>query len=63
MREWLVKLRKSKGYTQEEVAQQAGISQNYYSEIEHGKNPSGEVALRISKILGCNMERFYTTKE
>jgi putative transcriptional regulator len=63
MREWLVVLRKEKGYTQKKLAQQIGISRSYYNDIEHGKDPSGKVALRICEILDCDMEQFYKGEE
>lgn len=59
-RVWLVDLRKSKGMNQKELASKAGISQNYLSNIEKGfRNPSGRVALRLSSVLGFDMNLFY----
>lgn len=59
-REWLMGLRNAKGLTQSEVAEIAGISRSYYTQIETGtRNPTGETALKISKALGFKMEYFF----
>lgn len=59
-REWLISLRKLKGFTQSEVAEIVGISRAYYTQIETGvRNPTGETALKISKLLGFRMEYFF----
>lgn len=59
-RDWLVTLRKSKEYTQEEVARQAFIGRSFYSQIERGtRNPSLPVAMDLSKILGINPDTFF----
>lgn len=51
------RLRKSKGWTQEELAEHSGLSQQYLSELERGKrNPTIETihemaqALRVSHV-------------
>lgn len=60
MRNWLVELRKMKGLNQRKLAALAGISPNYLCEIEKGtRNPSGQIALRLSAILEIDMARFY----
>lgn len=60
MRDWLIKRRKLKGLTQEQVARKVGISRSYYSEIETGeKTPSGKTAKRISDVLEFNMVLFF----
>ncbi|MFC5775119.1 helix-turn-helix transcriptional regulator [Ectobacillus antri] len=59
MREWLIDLRRQKGYTQKDVADAVGISRNYYSEIEKGKSLRGKVAYDIAKFLNFKMEKFY----
>lgn len=37
MREYLIKLRKDKSLTQQEVADKIGITKQYYSAVEKGK--------------------------
>ena len=51
-REELIKLRKQRGYTQEEIAEKLGISRSAYANYEHGRNePSLEMAIKILEIL------------
>ncbi len=58
MRSWLINIRGNK--TQKAVADECGISQNFYSWIEQGKrNPSVEVAKRIAAVLGFDWTRFF----
>lgn len=60
-RAWLTEYREKRGLQQLEVARMAGISRSYYSSIEGGHRIApGAVALKISKVLGCPMELFYT---
>lgn len=59
-REWLRKIRNEKGLSQDMTAALADISQTLYSKIENGfKDPTPEVAERISKVLGISKEEFY----
>jgi transcriptional regulator with XRE-family HTH domain len=45
--------RKEKGYTQEQMAEKLGISQNAYNKIENGKsNVKAETLKKIAVILG-----------
>lgn len=61
MRKWLKTLRHNKSMTQSQVAENAGISRAYYSEIENNiKNPSVETAKRIADILNFNWTFFFT---
>ena len=49
-------LRLNEGMTQNEVAGKSGISENYYSRIETGKNsPSLEKLTAIAKTLGVSL--------
>ena len=49
-------LRLSQGMTQNETAEKSGISENYYSRIETGKNsPSLEKLTAIAKTLGVSL--------
>lgn len=60
MREWLIELRKAKGFTQEQVATKCGISRQYYSFIESGERGCAvPTAKQIAKVLGFPWERFF----
>ncbi len=62
MRKWLIELRK--GYSQTQIAEAAGISQQMYSAIELGeRRPSVEVAKKIAAVLGFDWTRFYEDDE
>lgn len=46
------RLRSASGLTQEQVAERAGVSQQYISDLERGKrNPSVETLLKISEVF------------
>ena len=49
----LVKIRKEKGWTQEKLAQEAGISYNTLIKIERNgiKNPKIETVIKLAKAL------------
>jgi putative molybdopterin biosynthesis protein len=56
----LKRARSSGGYTQGELARQAGISRQAYSALESGNaNPSTEVALRLARALGERVELLF----
>jgi putative transcriptional regulator len=60
VREWLKILRNNKNFSQEHVAEMAGITQQYYSFIESGeRTPSVETAQSIANVLGFNWTRFF----
>jgi transcriptional regulator with XRE-family HTH domain len=60
MRKWLKILRNSKNMTQADLANKAGISQQYYSFIENGDRvPSVDKAQSIANILGFQWTRFF----
>ena len=62
MRKWLIELRK--GYTQTQIAEAVGITQQMYSFIELGeRRPSVEVAKKIAAVLGFDWTRFYDDDE
>lgn len=59
MRTWLIEARGKE--TQKNVAEKAGISQNFYSCIENGQRcPSPKVAQRIGEVLGIDWTMFFT---
>lgn len=60
MREWLKEIRLSKHMTQNEIAEKAELSQNYYANIENGKRrPAVETAKAIAGVLNFDWQRFY----
>lgn len=53
----LLKLRKDKKLTQEQLANLAGIKRNYYGLIENGiRTPSLDVAIKIAVALNKSLE-------
>ncbi len=63
MRDWLKRIRKEKGLTQEDIASRAFINRAFYAQIEIGqRNPSFEVARNIASILGISPSAFYTNE-
>lgn len=62
MRKWLVQIRMAAKKSQQEVADEAGISQSYYAGIEtgiRGKPLAVPVAKKIAAVLGFDWTRFY----
>lgn len=60
MREWLLDARKNKKMSHEQVAEEAGITRQYYGMIEKGlKTPSVLVAKKIAKSLDFNWTLFF----
>lgn len=54
------KYRRSKGLTQEEAAEQSGLSTNYFRQIELGnKVPRLETFLRIAEVLGVSTDLLF----
>ena len=63
-REWLLKLRKEKGFSQDLTAALSGISQALYHKIEAGYfNPNQEQAARIAETLGITYDDFIKADE
>ena len=61
MRTWLIKLRKEKRYTQQEVASKVHIDRAYYAQIENGtRNPSIFVAKQIADFFHIHPSVFFT---
>lgn len=59
MRNWLKELRSQNGYTQTEVANKLGISQNYYCSIESGERQKDldlSFITRIASIFNVSIE-------
>ena len=54
----LVKIRKQKGWSQEKLAVESGISYNTIIKIERGgiKNPKIETVVRFAKALGVKLD-------
>jgi len=54
----LAKIRKEKGWSQEKLAQEAGISYNTLIKIERGgiKNPKIETVIKLAKALNVSMD-------
>ena len=54
----LAKIRKQKGWSQEKLAQEAGISYNTLIKIERGgiKNPKIETVIKLSKALNISLD-------
>jgi Predicted transcriptional regulators len=60
-RDWLVNARGN--LTQEEVAQQSGITRQFYGMIESGeRTPSVKVAKKIAAVLGFDWTLFFCRK-
>ncbi|WP_082232508.1 helix-turn-helix domain-containing protein [Halobacillus massiliensis] len=61
MRDWLIQLRKSKNFTQQQVADGAHIDRAYYAQIESAtRNPSMTVASQIANFLNINPSLFFS---
>ena len=54
----LKKLRQKKGWSQEKLAREAGISYNTLIKIERGgiKNPKLETLIKLAKALGVSID-------
>jgi transcriptional regulator with XRE-family HTH domain len=60
----IAKLRKGKGFSQEELGFQAGLHRTYVSQIERGiKSPTLTVILRITRALGYSAGRLVSQVE
>ena len=58
MREWLVDIRGNR--THQQISVLAGVSRNYYTEIENGvKTPSVEIAKKLAKALKFDWTLFF----
>lgn len=55
--ETIKQFRKTKGWSQAELAGVLGVDQATVSRIENGSEPSGPVALLLAQLLGLPAER------
>ena len=60
----LVKIRKEKGWSQEKLAVESGISYNTIIKIERGgiKNPKIETVIKLAAALGISIDRLVGEK-
>lgn len=64
VRVWLKERRQKANFTQDEIAELAGISRSYYTHIEQGtKTPSVSVAKKIAAIFSFHWVRFFEEDE
>ncbi|MGB9866576.1 MAG: helix-turn-helix transcriptional regulator [Bacillota bacterium] len=60
MRKRLIELRKTKGLTQQQVAEALGITRSFYGMIETGhRNPTLDLAKRIAEIFGADIDELF----
>lgn len=53
-------LRKQKGWSQEDLALEAGINKNYICDMENGRrNPSLEIIERLAKAFGISISELF----
>ena len=56
----LYELRLSKGWTQQQVANEIGIARSYYGMMETcGRTPSIKVAHKIANVFNINWQSFF----
>ena len=56
----IVYLRKQRGWTQEDLAFEAGINKNYICDMENGRrNPSLEIIERLAKAFGISISDLF----
>lgn len=59
-REWFTEARERKGFTKTRLAELIEVGKSHITGIENGeKNPSGPVALKLSRVLEVSMEKFF----
>ena len=61
----LKSLRKKKGWTQERLARESGISFHTLIKIENGriKNPKLETLIKLAKALGVSIDRLVSSQK
>lgn len=56
-------LRNLRGFSQEELADRAGIDRTYVNSVENGKRNVSIVNIeKITNALGCTFQEFFTTE-
>lgn len=56
-------LRNLRGFSQEELADRAGIDRTYVNSVENGKRNVSIVNIeKIANALGCTLQEFFTTE-
>ena len=66
MREYLMKLREENGGSQEEIAKEIGVCQQFYSMIEQGKRQKDldlSLALKLAKCFGVSIDFIIAEEE
>jgi transcriptional regulator with XRE-family HTH domain len=59
-RKWLVEIRESKDFTQQEVASKVGITRSTYTRYERGsRNPKPKTAAKIAELLSFDAGKFF----
>ncbi len=60
MRPKLIRLRKDRKLTQQQVAKKLGITRSFYGMIETGdRNPNLDLARRIAELFGTDIETIF----
>lgn len=60
----LTKLRESKGWSQQKLADESGVSQAYISELELGrKNPTVKILQKLSQALEVPISKLLEPEE
>ncbi len=54
------KLRLEKGFSQEELAAEAGLHRAYMWEVEKGRNISVKTAYKIARALGIDLRELFS---
>ncbi len=64
MKNRLEEIRKARGITQEELAEQLEVSRQTIGSLENGRyNPSITLAFRIAKLFGMSIEEIFIYEE
>jgi putative transcriptional regulator len=56
-------IRKSRGWTQEELARRVGVSNATAAKWDQGIQPSAINALKLARALGCTIEDLFTAPD
>lgn len=58
-RDWLIRMRNERNYTQEQVAEKIGIERSTYTKLENGSIPSVKVARKAAIFFDVDWTDFY----